>query len=516
MFRKNFIFLLVTVALLLSSKVSSAQQSTSEKTTITIKDIKIVGNSIFSDRELKSILGGEDKPLSFSDLLTLRLTITDYYVAAGYISSGAYLPPQKPTGNEVTINVVEGEVTKIEILNQTFTDRDYLLERIPIQNKIFNINLLKKYLEQLQNKPFIEKISAELTSTDSGQLNLALKIIEKPRLSRQFSFSNAYAPGVGSYGGNARFGLDVFGYGDRAILSFAKTEGLERISLDYSIPVNKYDTNLLVGYTNARSELIEDDIAPLDITGDFQSYQIGLNQSFKLQTNSQLDLGLSFKLIDSETFVLDDFSFAFVEGLDNGNSHVSELSFQQNYSTRSNNSSLLLSSQFDIGIDVFNPTISEQGRDSLYWNWLLKAENLRKLSSKLNLYSQFALQLTPDQLLPVSQISLGGTGSVRGYQQNFTLGDNGFFLSTEVQYSIQINQNSQIKLLTFVEGGKVWNNNLEQDGLNDLLSIGLGIEYSLFNLLNFRVVHGIPLIDPQEDFSSSFSDRTTLTFTLFD
>jgi len=508
---KYFSILILILSFFFSdNKASIAQPAKAPAKQIEVKNIRIVGNTVFSDEELRKIIGSFDKKLSFEELLNIRTKITDHYVSAGYISSGAFVPPQNLDSETLLIEVIEGKIETIKITTENYTDSKYILKQVPIKGRVFNINLLKQYLNQLQNKPFIDRIGAELTKVDIGKLDLTLRVEENSRLTRRFSFTNAYASSIGNYGAAANLNYYLFGFGDRIGLFSVKTKGLERYSVAYSLPLNSYNTNLFFEYTNAQSELVNDETEELGIAGDFNLYQIGLNQPVILGAKSQAELELSFKLIRSETFVLDDFSFAFVDGLQNGASKTSELSLRQGYSYKGEKSAISVNSTFNIGIDAFDPTVSDLGRDALYWNWQLKAENVFQATTKLKLYSQVDLQITEDQLLPGAQLSLGGTGSVRGYRQNFALGDSGVFVSTEAQYLLTESQTSQLKLIAFFEGGTVWNNQLSSNRQEDLLSIGLGLEYAPFKQLNLRVEHGIPLTK-SEDISSSFSDRTTFS-----
>jgi hemolysin activation/secretion protein len=202
----------------------------------------------------------------------------------------------------------------------------------------------------------------------------------------------------------------------------------------------------------------------------------------------------------------------YVEGLENGQSQISELSFLQQYSNRNSNSILTLNSSFNIGVNIFNPTITEQGRDGLYWNWQLSGQRAYKINERLILVSNLNIQLSPDQLLPSKQFSLGGNDSIRGYQKNLLLGDNGLALSNELQISLLKTEQSELKAITFFEGGTTWNNSDENKDQRDLLSTGLGVQYSFKDLLTIRVDYGIPLISAEDLSNDSSTSRTDFLF----
>ena len=58
-----------------------------------------------------------------------------------------------------------------------------------------------------------------------------------------------------------------------------------------------------------------------------------------------------------------------------------------------------LESAFNLGLRIFDSTITEQGRDGLYWNWQAQGELSQKLTNNIFMISGLKVQLSPDQLL---------------------------------------------------------------------------------------------------------------------
>ncbi|WP_289457345.1 POTRA domain-containing protein, partial [Klebsiella pneumoniae] len=68
-----------------------------------------VGSTVFSPEQLAKVLEPfTNRPISFAELFSARSAITQLYFGNGYITSGAYIPPQTLQGKVVTINVLEG------------------------------------------------------------------------------------------------------------------------------------------------------------------------------------------------------------------------------------------------------------------------------------------------------------------------------------------------------------------------------------------------------------------------
>ncbi|NER48386.1 MAG: ShlB/FhaC/HecB family hemolysin secretion/activation protein, partial [Symploca sp. SIO1A3] len=85
---------------------------------IIIEQFKVIGSTVFSAEELAAVLEPFTKQaISFTELLQAQEAITELYRDQGYITSGAFIPPQSLQEGTITIQVVEGEVEAITIKN---------------------------------------------------------------------------------------------------------------------------------------------------------------------------------------------------------------------------------------------------------------------------------------------------------------------------------------------------------------------------------------------------------------
>ena len=203
-------------------------------------------------------------------------------------------------------------------------------------------------------------------------------------------------------------------------MAYTRTEsdGLIRYSAGYSLPVNQFDGEISFGYINAEAQNIEDPISALDIQSDFEVYQFSLRQPIELDESSELALEVKAELINSQTFVEENIPRGFVEGLEDGESDVTALRFIQEYFNQGDQSSLAVRSQFSFGLDL-DATVTEVGRDALFWSWQGQAQWLKKISDLL-FVSSLNVQLTDDQLLNSSEEidtdTLASTGLGLGYE----------------------------------------------------------------------------------------------------
>ncbi|WP_172657332.1 ShlB/FhaC/HecB family hemolysin secretion/activation protein [Myxosarcina sp. GI1] len=471
---------------------------------IEVEQIELEGNTVFSDTELKRAIdfpGTEE--ISLERLVQLRIQITKHYEQQGYLQSGAFIPVQEITDGKVKVRVIEGRLTKVNIEGLTHLNRNYIVARLPDLEKPTKQAEVERALGKLRKDPFIKNIEGGISEISPGKNLLTINIEENEPLTSEFALTNSYSPSVGTFGGTLSANYHLFGFGDRLGLEYTRTEGLTRYDGSYLFPVNSSNGTIGLSYINANTRIIEKPISVLDIQANYEAFQLSARQPVIINDNSDLAFELQFELIASETFVREDFSFAFVDGLPDGKSKISALRLIQEYFNRGDKSSLVLRSQFSVGLDLFDPTVTEVGIDGLFWSWQGQGQWLRKLDNFL-LVSRLNMQFSEDKLLPVEQISLGGTGSVGGYRQNLAIGDNGIIGSLELQMPLINKRNWNFKLIPFVNAGTLWNNSNEIVNFNTLASVGLGLGYELGNTIEARIDYGIPLIDAEapEDFST--------------
>ncbi len=101
--------------------------------TIRVKQFKVIGSTVFSQAEFDRLTQVYlDRDISIADLFEIRSKITQLYLDAGYVTSGAIIPPQrigKETGI-VEINIIEGRVEEIQIRGNNRLNSDFIRNRI--------------------------------------------------------------------------------------------------------------------------------------------------------------------------------------------------------------------------------------------------------------------------------------------------------------------------------------------------------------------------------------------------
>ena len=475
-----------------------------DKQLIKIDEINFVGNTVFSEAQLKKAISSLDgEELTVDKLISLRTQITNLYSNNGYISSAAFLPPQEITDGKITFEIIEGSLESIVINGRSRLSEKYISSRLPKIGTPVKLDKLNASLKKLKNDPLIDELKASLKQSELGKNVLVIDLKENKSFTTSLSTTNGYSSSIGSLGGTVGLNYHVLGLGDFVNIDYTRTEGLDRFAAGYSLPVNSQNGKISIKYTTADTEIIEEPVSALDIQADYKAYEIGFTQPVIQSDNNNLTVSIQFEHIDSETFIDNDFSFPFVDGLEDGVSKISVIKLVQEFYNQQNNSSFALRSQFNVGLDLFDSTVTTVGTDSLFWSWQGQSQWLKKIDDLL-LVSSLKLQLSEDKLLPLEQIAIGGTNNVRGYRSNLSLGDNGVIATLELQIPL-LNNRSKINLIPFVDAGTVWSNSRTAVDANTLASVGLGISYQLGDSIEARIDYGIPLIDVDapEDISTT-------------
>ena len=482
---------------------------TSSSGKINVKQIKVLGNTVLFDEIDKLIEKYKNCALkvcwvSFEELVQLRSEITQLYIDNGYITSGAFiLNNQFLETGIVEIQVVEGELEKIEISGLDKLQKNYIRSRLRLFTKApLNRERLEEALQLLQLDPLLERVNAELAAGSAPGMNiLQLQLEEVPALSAGVVINNYQSPTIGSFQGTVFANYNnLLGIGDRFSAEYGLTEGLDIYSLGYTIPLNALDGKFNISYTNNNSEIVEDRFADLDIRSDSETLSFGFRQPLVRKPNTEFALGLSLDLRDSQTFLFDDLPFSFSEGTEQGESRVTVIRFSQDWLQRNAKQVLAARSQFSFGIDAFDATINNTGTDGRFFSWLGQFQWVQQISPRTLILGKVNAQLTPDALLPLEKISIGGVDTVRGYRQNQLVTDNGIIGSIELRFPLTSDNSLQIR--PFFDLGTAWNNRGENPDPQTIASVGLGLNWQPQRDLFLQLDYGIPLVAREKEGNS--------------
>lgn len=484
-------------------------------TTFEVKKFEIKGNTVLPEEEVQAVLKPYlNRELSFGDLLEIESKLTKLYAEAGYINSGFVVPAQNVGRGTITVQALEGTIEDINVNVDGRLRDSYVRSRLARGTKTpLNIEELQEALQLLQLDPLIENLNAELSvGSRRDRWLLDVDVNQANAFNPSVFINNSRTPSVGSIQGGLELAHDnLLGYGDRGSFIYKLTEGSDDFDTSYTIPFNSMNGTIGFRYRYVESDIVEDPFDELDIESETDEYEVTLRQPILVTASSEstqeLALGVEFSrqanstTLEGEPFPLS--AGAGETGDDIGETKISALRFFQDWTRRTRKDVFAARSQFSVGLDIFDATVNEGAPDGKFVGWRGQVQWLRQLQAddNINLLIRSDLQLSPSDLVPLEQFSLGGIDSVRGYRQDALLGDNGLFISAEVRYPFYRwnNGQSSLSVIPFLDFGTVWSDkeNVNQDE-DTVVSAGFGVQLALEDALRARLDYGIPFIDVED------------------
>lgn len=443
------------------------------------------------DRIFREYTAENGNYLTVEQVREIADQITSLYAANNYITSKAIRIRETAENSIVTIVVVEGELTRINIdQGETdWIDPAYIRNRLALGISVpLNTIDLGRQLRLLRLDPIFGSVEATLESAYErneegiaeaekiGQNVLEVRVRPANPVSSALTLDNYSPPVVGA----ERFGAGIrrrnaTGRGDELSAAYTITEtgGAETFDVSYALPINPYNGRLVIrsSWDWTRIPAAEGS-SRSDIEGSSERYEVALVQPVFRSPEEEFSLSLGLSFVEKET-VLDLSSNSFIVGVEEslsrsasnsftarGVSRTSVIRFGQDYVKRDDSGSWTLGSQFHLGVDLLGATLNESPiPDGRFFSWSGKVQRVQEVGNNHLIIAQGLVQLASDSLFPEHQLVLGGARSVRGVRQNVRLGDNGFSFTLEDRITLRRNESgaSVLELIPFIDAGLIWN-----------------------------------------------------------
>jgi hemolysin activation/secretion protein len=485
-----------------------------------LKGVRFEGNTVFSDADLIAVAAPFiDRPVSTEDIERLRRELTLHYIDAGYVNSGLVLPDQRVIDGVVVFQIVEGELTNIEITGTETMRPFYVRDRLSLgAGPPLNVKRLQERFRILMEDPLIDRLDAELGPGEQpGESVLKVDVSEPPVLRTFIGFDNARSPSVGAEGGTVDIGFrNLIGIGETMSFGVTKSEGLFDSTIRASAPLNAHDTRLSFNFERSKSDVVERPFNIVDIENESDDYELELRHPFYRAPGQEFATGLQIAYRTSTTTLLGD-RFSFSPGVDDGRSRVWVARLVSDWLDRSADAVFAVRSTVSLGLDIFNATTnSGTTPDGQFVSWLGQAQWVRRIADGgARLVLRGDTQLTPDRLLPLEKFSVGGIDTVRGYRENLLTRDNGWAASIEVRipiFELRIPHLSsdpafgQVEFAPFFDAGRSWDNDIKDAKPKSIYSVGAGLRWAPSPDLFFNVYYGMQLRDVNNPPDSDLQD----------
>jgi hemolysin activation/secretion protein len=457
-----------------------------------LRGVRFTDNTIFSDRELAGIADPfVGRMVSSEDLQDLRYRLTEHYINAGYINSGAILPDQDVRDGIVSYTIIEGRLSEISVTGNERLQPSYVTDRLALgTGPPLNIDDLRERIQILLQDPLIERLNAELRpGLQPGDSILDVAVTRAQPYELRVSFDNNVSPSIGEFRGRIDGVVrNLTGWGDAVDLFYGRTGGLDEGGGGIVMPITPYDTKLSLRFEINNAAIVEQPLNELDIRSQQRSIEVGVSQPVYRTPRQELDLGLTLTRSHSETTLLGR-PFTFSSGEHDGESDVTALRVSQNWVSQSIDQVVAARSTFSFGLDWLNATTNPDDLpDGQFVAWLGQFQWARRFGEAgPQLIFRTDAQWTKDALLPTEKFTIGGFESVRGYRKNTLVRDGGLIVSLEGRIPVfrlpvpglsRQAEDGLVQIAPFADYGRGWNNTDDTIGPNDVYGVGVGLRWA--------------------------------------
>lgn len=443
--------------ILLSYQLQAEEKITNNDTylidKIVIDGIENKNNKILIDKIIEPFLG---KELSFKDFKIIRDKINTFYIDNGELFVKIIIPKQDISDAELELLVVKGKVDRVYVEGNKYYSSDFITKGFSLKkgdlldhDKMIESLLMLNDYTDLSVKSFPKK------GTDFATADILLQVEdEKP-----FHFTATYDNLGSKSTSKNRATLSLFHGntitdGDEIDLSYTlglKQSNTKLLRTNYAFRVGNKHTKISMGYLKA-NYVAAGDFSILDIKGDTQIYTLGITQPFTRSMKNRVDLAFNYSYKNIKNYLLGSLS---------SEDKINTLNFSGLWQYVDVYNAYSLNANLSKGVAGYGDFGSRVDVDINFLKFNLSQFYSRYITDTNSLLISMNAQYSGDHLPVVEMFSIGGLGSVRGYEPSVGLGDSGYTLSTEWNYKPKFENKlyaDSLQLALFVDHGKIFIN----------------------------------------------------------
>jgi hemolysin activation/secretion protein len=344
---------------------------------------------------------------------------------------------------------------------------------------------MQERLQFLLEDQRIRRLNADLKpGLRPGEAVLTATVEERLPYKLWLQVDNYQAPAVGAERGIMTLEhQNLTGWGDILTFKYGRSDGLDPMfDIRYAVPVTPWDTLLSFQWRKNSFSVVDKEFRDLDIESESEIYTFTLRHPVYRTLNTEVALEVIGEHLSHHTTLLGE-PFTLAPGAVNGESVVSAVRTAQEVVHRTQNQVLAFRSRLSWGVDVLDATIHRGDEpDSQFFAWLGQFQAVRRLpflDTQAILRSD--VQLTPDRLLVLEQMAIGGRYSVRGYRENTFVRDNAVVGSLEIRVPVVRNVRwaDYFQVAPFFDYGHAWNTREIGRERHSIYSVGVGLRWGL-------------------------------------
>jgi hemolysin activation/secretion protein len=413
---------------------------------------------------------------------------------------------------QLTVRIVEGKVDAVQLHGLERLNENYVKNRLLAnENSPLNINELQINFQKLLTDPLIKQMNGRIIPSNEVGHSILDVAVTRARAYHWSLLGNNYRPP--SIGAEA-FGLNISvnnltGYGDTIDFSFFTSEGSNRYSGGFKMPLTASDTQAFFHFDEGDSSLIESPLNNVNINSQIHSLEGGFSQPLINNLEQKLIVGTLLAVRENETYIFGNNSFPFIGN--NGSNQATVWRAFQDYTQHWQKHALALRSTFSLGINALGATPKTNNQPSgEFFAWLGQGQYAYLLHEDTGTQAVIRgnAQFSDLPLLPLERLAVGGVNTVRGYRENYLVRDQGYNVSFELHLPLIGGADNgdkvlhRLSLIPFVDYGEAWNHG---ESAASIYSVGIGCQWQ-YRFLQTEVFYGYALNHPVNKQSGDIQD----------
>jgi len=419
------------------------------------------------------------QPLSAAGLAELKYALTRLYYDQGYVLVKVVTPPQDVTDGVLDVTIYEAQIGAIDIIDNDAIS-PFLVKQMtrrletgevfregPVESMVNDVNDLGGVSATVNLRP----------GTTVGTTDMALQVEPADDDTQRFTIDNYASELTGEYVAMAQLQKsNLLGWGEtlRFIGRKAVTDDLWSVVFGATIPTGFRNVYADIDISRSENE-IGDRLANLDASGQSTAISLGLSSAIINRRSEKLNVRGGFLARRGESFLAD-----VTESRDD----IRQFFLEGNYLWNWPNTVGYVSLRLTQGVDIFgasdegDPLTTRLGGDPQ----ATKIQPLLYIGHRLSenglLKAIFVGQFGSDKMLAGDLFSIGGYGTVRGFEPGQESGEEGVFTNIEYQHRIYQHDIWTLHAGPFLDAGWIdsgFNNTILDD---TLVAAGLGMEVS--------------------------------------
>ncbi len=475
-----------------------------------IKKINVIGVTLISQRQIQEIITPfENKELTLRDFQKIADLITDIYRQKGYITSRAYLPPQKIEEGILEIRVIEGITGEVEVKGNRYFKASLFKRKITLKKgKPFNYNILRRDLSKINEHPDRTSRAVLMPGKEPGSTDILLEVKDHFPMHIGFEWDNFGSRYIDKDRYRTTLTHNNFlGWEDILAIQYhlAQSNTYRLNSLRYLLPITE---NLDIGFFAARTKVdLGREYKDLDARGKSKLYSVYATQSLIDEENIDLSLNLGFDYKDI-------FNFQLGDETSRDRLRVAKIGLDLDLTDKLGRT--LVSHEIDFGIpDIMggleekDSRASRSGSGGKFIKNSINLLRLQRMPFSSTLLWKNQVQLSPYILTAAEQFQIGGISNVRGYPPAEYVGDEGYAMTGEwsippylIPKSMRVpfskaNFYDALKLAIFYDWAEVRLHSPQagEEKSQALSGAGYGIRFNLPEDFSLRIDFAWPLSD---------------------